>query len=229
MLCFLVNKLIGFKDLVNLLTSQLCLAYGRIIKMLKYSKQTAALIKRYNDLKEKVTDRKAEFKTLCDFIENRTDWPAAPASTRFHLSKEYGLLEHSCNVAETMLKMKQALAPELSDESCVIVALLHDLGKAGMPGHPQYLKNNPADKQKQQRIPAWTPYRFNNDLTYLSVPVRSLYLALPYLPLSEEEAQAIVYHDGQYVDDNRSVARRECPLTLLLQYADNWSCFVTEK
>jgi hypothetical protein len=198
--------------------------------MLKYTKQTAALIKRYNDLKDKVTSRKTQFKELCDFIETKTEWPIAPASTRFHLSKEHGLLEHSCNVAETMLQMKLTLAPEISDESCVIVALLHDLGKVGMPGHPQYLMNNPADKQKQQnRAPAWTPYRFNNDLTYLSVPVRSLYLALPYLPLSEEEAQAIVYHDGQYVDDNRSVARRECPLTLLLQYADNWSCFVIEK
>ena len=48
------------------------------------------------------------------------------------------------------------------------------------------------------------------------------------LPLTEEETQAIVYHDGQYVDDNRNVAAKEEKLTLLLQYADNWSGFVTE-
>lgn len=196
---------------------------------IQYTKKTAGLIKRYNDLKDKVTVRKNEFKALCEFIENRTEWPNAPASTRFHLCKEYGLLEHSCNVAETMLKMKGVLAPDISDESCVIVSLLHDLGKVGMPGHPQYLLNKSSDKQKQHGYSAWTPYRFNNDLTYLSVPVRSLYLALPYLPLSEEEAQAIIYHDGQYVDDNHSVARNECPLTLLLQYSDNWSSFVIEK
>jgi hypothetical protein len=59
------------------------------------------------------------------------------------------------------------------------------------------------------------------------VPVRSFYLALPWLSLSEEEAQAIFYHDGQYVDDNASVAHREEPLTLL-QYADTWSGFVLE-
>jgi len=40
----------------------------------------------------------------------------------------------------------------------------------------------------------------------LSVPIRSLYLILPYLPLTEEEVQAIAYHDGQYVDDNKSSA-----------------------
>lgn len=196
--------------------------------MLKYTKETADLIKRYNNLKEKVIKRKTEFKSLCDFIENKTEWLTTPASTRFHLSKKYGLLEHSCNVAETMLKMKNILSPEISDESCVIVALLHDLGKVGMPGKPQYLVNEPSERQKHAGFAAWTPYKFNNDLTYLSVPVRSLYLALPYLPLSEEEAQAIVYHDGQYVDDNRSVAKHETPLTLLLQYSDNWCGFVLE-
>lgn len=140
-----------------------------------------------------------------------------------------GLLEHSVNVAETLLKIKGVLAPEISDESCVIVALLHDLGKAGMPGNPQYLKNEPTEKQKQYGYPASVPYRFNTDLTYLSVPIRSIYLALPYISLTEEEVQAIVYHDGQYVDDNRSVAAKEEKLTLLLQYADNWSGFVMEK
>jgi predicted HD phosphohydrolase len=29
-----------------------------------------------------------------------------------------------------MLKLKSVLAPDLADESCIIVALLHDLGKA---------------------------------------------------------------------------------------------------
>lgn len=48
-------------------------------------------------------------------------------------------------------------------------------------------------------------------------------------PLTEEEVQAIVYHDGQYVEDNRSVAAREEKLTLLLQYADNWSGFIVER
>jgi len=98
------------------------------------------------------------------------------------------------------------------------VALLHDLGKVGMPGNPQYLKGE-----------GKYPYYFNTDLVYLSVPIRSIYLALPYIELSEEEVQAIVCHDGQYVDDNASVARNEELLTLLLQYADNWSGFFLEK
>ena len=187
------------------------------------------LSKRYRKLKKKVVSRKEEFEVLMEFIEKETAYLTAPASTKYHLCRERGLLEHSVNVAEILLQLKVALMPELSDESCVIVGLLHDLGKAGMPGKPQYLLNEPGEKQKACGYPVSVPYQINSELTYLSVPVRSLYLVGARFPLTEQEAQAIVYHDGQYVKDNRSVATREEPLTLLLQYADNWSGFVMEK
>ena len=187
------------------------------------------LMERYQALKEKVVIRKKEFVGLMSYIEGETSYMTAPASTKYHLCREQGLLEHSVNVAENLLKIKAVLAPSISDESCVIVGLLHDLGKAGMPGQPQYIKNEPSPKQKAYGYPASTPYRFNKDLLYLSVPIRGLYLIASRFPLTEEEVQAIVYHDGQYVDDNRSVAAREEKLTLLLQYADNWSGFIVEK
>lgn len=184
---------------------------------------------RYEMLKSRIIKRKDEFSALINFMENETDYLNSPASTRFHLCRRQGLLEHSVNVAETMLKIKEAIAPEIDDESCIITALIHDLGKAGMPGKPQYLENEPTPKQKQYGFPATIPYRMNETLVYLSVPVRSLYLALRYITLSESEVQAVMYHDGQYVDDNKSVATKETPLLLLLQYADTWSTFVTEK
>lgn len=187
------------------------------------------LLDRYNKLKSFVISRKEQFDRLIDFMENETEWLTAPASTKYHLCKENGLLEHSVNVAETMLKLKNAVAPHIPDESCVIVALLHDLGKVGMPGNPQYIKNEPTEKQKMYGYKPYYPYRFNADLIYLSVPIRSVYLALRYIELTETEIQAIVYHDGQYVEDNRSSATREEPLTLLLQYADTWSGFVLEE
>ena len=156
---------------------------------------------RYNALKQKVKVRANEFNDLMDYIEKETEWLTAPASTRFHLCRENGLLEHSVNVAETLLQLKNTLYPLISDESCVIVALLHDLGKVGMPKEPLYLKNKPTENQRRAGYGPTYPYSYNNSLTYLSVPVRSLYHVLPYLTLSEEETQAIVYHDGQYVDD----------------------------
>ncbi|MEI6132346.1 MAG: HD domain-containing protein [Bacillota bacterium] len=187
------------------------------------------IMKRYSDLKSKVVVQKEAFEKLMKFLEENTSWLTSPASTKFHLSVDGGLLEHSCNVAETLLRIKGTLAPNISDESCVIVGLLHDLGKAGMPGNPQYIKNEPTERQKQYGYPASIPFAFNTKLTYLSVPVRSIYLIFKHLELTEEEVQAIIYHDGQYVDDNASVATKEAPLTLMLQYADTWSSFVLEK
>lgn len=187
------------------------------------------IAERYESLKHMVVERRSQFDRLISFMENETTWLIAPASTKYHLCKESGLLEHCVNVAESMLKIREALAPDISAESCVIVSLVHDLGKVGMPGNPQYLINEPIDKQQQSGYKLDPPYRFNKNLTYLSVPVRSLYLASKHIDLTEEEVQAIVYHDGQYVDDNRSVATHEEPLTLLLQYADSWSGFVLEK
>ena len=187
------------------------------------------VLERYKKLQEMVTARKSEFQNLISFMETKTSWLTSPASTKYHLNREGGLLEHSVNAAETMLKIKNAIAPSISDESCVIVALLHDLGKVGMPNNPQYLVNEPSEKQKRYGYKPNYPYRFNTDLVYLSVPIRSIYLALPYISLTEEEVQAIVYHDGQYVEDNRSSAANEEPLTLLLQYADTWSGFVIEE
>lgn len=65
-------------------------------------------------------------------------------------------------------------------------------------------------------------------MIYLSIPLRSLCFILHCFPLTEEEARAIMYHNGQYVDDNKLTATKECPLLFLLQYADTWSTFVIE-
>ena len=187
------------------------------------------IMERYQILKSKVVNRREEFLALMNFVENETAYLTAPASTKFHLCRDGGLLEHSVNVAETLLKLKETFAPEISDESCIIVALLHDLGKVGMPNKPQYIKVEPSDKQKQTGTTPFPPYKFNSDLVYLSVPVRSLHLIGGRIHLTEEEVQAIIYHDGQYVEDNRSVALREEKLTLLLQYADIWSSRIIER
>jgi len=200
----------------------------RAVEWDNLKKEQPELAARYRALINMVPVERVQFLELVNWIEEKTEWLNAPASIKYHLNRKHGLLEHSVNVAEMLLKLKDLLAPDITTESCIIVGLLHDLGKAGVPGMPQYLENEPSEKQKWAGYPATVPYRFNKDLVHLSVPIRSLYLILPRFPLTEEETQAIAYHDGQYVEENRCVAAKEEKLTLLLQYADNWSGFVTE-
>ena len=87
----------------------------------------------YSLLLQLIDGRKSEVEALESFLRAETSWPSSPASTRFHLAKEGGLVEHSLNVANTLLKLREAIAPELSVESCVIAGLYHDVGKVGCP------------------------------------------------------------------------------------------------
>ena len=180
---------------------------------------------RYEFLKNKVVNRKKEFDVFIDMFEKETSWLSSPASTRYHLNKEGGLLEHSVGVAETMLKLRQTLTPEISEESCVIVGLLHDAGKIGMPGKPRYLKNDNEWEIKKRGM----TYKINPEEVYMGLAARSLYLIAKYIPLSDSEAQAILYHDGQYVESNREVAHHEMPLTLLAHFADLWTAHILEE
>ena len=68
---------------------------------------------------------------LIDFIE-KTDFFKAPASTRFHGNYEGGLVEHSLKVYEILKhKVETNIEPlQVSEESLIIIALLHDLCKA---------------------------------------------------------------------------------------------------
>ena len=180
---------------------------------------------RYEFLKNKVVKRKKKFDVFIAMFEKETSWLSSPASTKYHLNKEGGLLEHSVGVAETMLKLRETLTPEISEESCVIVGLLHDAGKIGMPGKPRYLKNDNEWEIKKRGM----TYKINPEEVYMGLAARSLYLIAKYIPLSDSEAQAILYHDGQYVESNREVAHHEMPLTLLAHFADLWTAHILEE
>lgn len=112
----------------------------RVMEMSEY--QNMGLMDRYEALKRKITDRKEPFDRFIAVLEGETTWLTSPASTRFHLSEEQGLLKHSVGVTENLLRFREFLAPAIPEESCVIVGLFHDAGKLGMPGKPLYLPND---------------------------------------------------------------------------------------
>ncbi|MDO8725736.1 MAG: HD domain-containing protein, partial [Candidatus Methanoperedens sp.] len=147
---------------------------------------------RYNHLISKIIERKPNVDKFIEVLHTQTTWLTSPASTKYHLNKEGGLLEHSIGVAETLLQLRVALAPEISEEICVIVGLFHDIGKVGMPGKPYYLP------ELKDGMPTGS-YTINPEIVAMGLSLRSLYLVSQYIPLSDAEAQAIAYHDGMYV------------------------------
>jgi len=162
-----------------------------------------------------VVKRKTEFDIFIKKLEKETSWLISPASTKFHLDCPGGLLIHSVGVTSTLIEIKNTLMNSISKESCVIVGLFHDLGKIGTFNKKLYIE----DKQT---------YKYNNEVVCMGLAIRSLYLVSQYINLNDDEAQAIAYHDGQYISENRVIAHKERPLTLLLHYADYWTAHMYE-
>jgi len=187
------------------------------------------LEEKYNALFEKLDCRKQQVLKFKSFLENETSWLTSPASTRFHLNIEKGLLLHSVGVTYNALKIKDLLAPDITDESVVITALFHDLGKVGLPGKPYYLPN----KNKWEIEKRGMAYKVNPDIVTMNLGVRSLYIISQHVTLSETEAQAIVAHDGIYPVNggvvNLDYHHKECRLQMILHFADKWTAAVEEE
>lgn len=73
----------------------------------------------------------------CLLVLEQLGFFTAPASTKFHLNTDGGLVEHSLNVCkvalrirETMIKLDSTLEATLPKESIIIAALLHDVCKS---------------------------------------------------------------------------------------------------
>lgn len=152
----------------------------------------------------------------------------APCSTRFHLAKEGGLCEHSCNVMWNAEKISVALfgGSNITDEirnSLVIVSLLHDLGKCGDYGKPMYV-----DKVLKSGKKGVQPYETNKALTHVPHAIRSIKLATLFIDLTEDEEWAILTHDGLYDFMKYDIPGHETPLSLILHWADMWAAHVIE-
>lgn len=156
----------------------------------------------------------------------------APCSTSYHLSKAGGLAEHSLNVCEVVLELPYS--KNIPHDSLIICSLLHDLGKMGQYGKPNYVPNmikgratkaNPDPQPVQSEA---KPYVANPDLLYVDHEVRSIVIASSFINLTEAEQQAILWHNGLYGPFKYEISGKETPLYMILHFADLWACRVLE-
>lgn len=61
-----------------------------------------------------------------------TDFFEAPASTIYHENYTGGLCEHSLKVYDNMIRLKKEFKFNISDESIIVMALLHDVCKVNI-------------------------------------------------------------------------------------------------
>ncbi len=173
-------------------------------------------------------------KQLLDYLTSSScDFFSAPASTRFHLAREGGLLRHSLNVYHCLKdylareKVKDEFGMNYTDESIAIVSLLHDLCKTNV--YKQGWRNVKDDNGVWQKVPT---YEYEDTLPY-GHGEKSVYIVSGYMKLTREEAFAIRYHMGfSYGGDeerrNVGKAFEMYPIAAALSIADMEATFFIE-
>ena len=170
---------------------------------------------------------------LFDWLTSTSDFMTAPASARYHCAYEGGLLEHSLNVYDCLCdyldrpRVKEEYGMEYSDETVAIVALLHDVCKAGC--YKTSFRNVKNDRGVWESVPY---YEFDDPLPY-GHGEKSVYIISGFMKLTREEAFAIRYHMGfseNNDDTSRNVGKsfEMFPLAYALSVADSESTFFME-
>lgn len=163
----------------------------------------------------------------------------APASTRFHGSHAGGLLEHSLNVydealaiRDLQLKFRPDMAERLTADSVAIAALLHDVCKAEV--------YKEIEKFRKDANGQWEKYKvYGTD--YSSFPLghgeKSVIRLLKWgLELTDDEIMAIRWHMSGFdlafqspeLRNNYGEASNKCPLLSVLRAADGLASYFLE-
>lgn len=188
------------------------------------------------------TVRRDGVEKLLHYIQKNTDFYKAPASTKFHLACAGGLLQHSLNVYECLIAKRESsvwkdVLKDISDESLIIIALLHDLCKANF--YTEGTKNQKTyDPEKVAAAEAWQrkhdaqgdfiwetikTYQVDDQLP-LGHGEKSVMLIQCYIRLTMQEVMAIRWHMGfSEAKENWNMlgsAMEKYPIVLAIHEAD---------
>ena len=160
---------------------------------------------------------------------HKTDFFTAPASSKFHCACPGGLVQHSVNVFEVL--MKRYYNPETdSAESFALCGLLHDLCKAQFyKVSTRNVKNEETGQWEKQ------PYYAVEDSFPYGHGEKSVFLIERFIRLKTSEAMAIRWHMGGFDDTARaggfgiSLAFERYPLAVKMHLADLEATYLVEK
>ncbi len=168
---------------------------------------------------------------LLDYLK-KSDFFTAPASSRFHLAEESGLVRHSLNVyfrlKELVENEAKPWAEKIGDESVAICGLLHDVCKISTY-KIDYRNQKQADGSWAQ-----VPYYTIDDALPYGHGEKSVYIINGFMRLTREEAIAINWHMGSFDERNShggkvmAAAYEKYPLAVLTHAADLMASYLDE-
>jgi hypothetical protein len=171
---------------------------------------------------------------LMEWVEHETDFFTAPASTRYPGSYEGGLLEHSLNVYDRLVREMQHTVGAgwediYSPEAVAIVALFRDLCQID-----RYIITEKWRKDEDGQWESYEAYDYNREKSEMGHGSQSVFYLQKFIQLTEAEAQAIYWNMGAY-DISPYATLAACsetfkwnPLSFLVHRADMAATYVVE-
>lgn len=132
---------------------------------------------------------------LVEWIENKTDFFTAPASTMFHGNYEGALCEHSMNVYNLFSEKNKRYDLGLNEDSVKIMGLLHDMCKVN------FYKLSSRNKKIDGQWKAIPWYDIEDELP-MGHGEKSVIIIQQFIRLTLEEMLAIRWHMGGYEPDS---------------------------
>ena len=155
---------------------------------------------------------------LLDWLE-KSDFYDAPASTKYHGNYAGGLLEHSLNVYDCLLRIAKNYEYPISEESLAICALFHDVCKVNFYQKGYRNVKDESGKWVQKEI-----WEINEKFPIGHGEKSCIILQWFFKKLEVTELLAIRYHMGySSTEDQRNVAAafEMFPLAFALSTADS--------
>ncbi len=168
---------------------------------------------------------------LADYLSDSTDFFTAPATTRFHNNFRGGLAQHGLNVYENFKSLLEIKGIEMSEDSIIICALLHDLCKCNT-----YVVETRNRKNEQGQWEKYNIWATNKDVDIpLPHSSRSIAIIRKFIKLSIKEELTIFYHMGPYGGEDYEyrnmlkAANEKYPQTVLFYVADTIASYLDEE
>ena len=177
---------------------------------------------------------------LIEFLR-KSDFYTAPASTKYHLSCEGGLLQHSLNVYDALIskvKNNPTWQQDFNPTSLIVTSLLHDLCKTYF--YVSEVKNRKVYKENGSKMDSNGRYDWESYMGYTiedQFPYghgeKSVMMIEQFIRLSPEERYAIRWHMGfsEPKENWNSLGKtyEKYPLALALSEADLEATYLMEK